>query len=196
MNDASSVKLTKLLTDHRNSYTHSVLAKAASEQSLSEKEMPEKRTNKTRAVRLPAYKSLKGMMHGFIDLVFEYEGKYYVCDYKSSHLGENFSDYNEEALNENIESNHYDLQYLIYSLALHRYLKASLPGYDAEKHFGGAYYLYLRGMRNNKDKTVSTTTEHYQNGVYFRDIDAKTLNDFDTLFSGKEAVINHEVKEK
>lgn len=38
------------------------------------------------------------------------------------------------------------MQYLIYSLALHRYLKLRLPDYDPEQHLGGVYYLFIRGM--------------------------------------------------
>jgi len=148
MNAAKTDILAKLLTDHRNSQ-----------------------------VALPRYQSLKGMMHGFIDLVFEHEGKYFVCDYKSSHLGDNYTDYNHDAMKANIEKNYYDLQYLIYSLALHRYLKLNLPDYDVEKHFGGIYYLYLRGMSNNKQ---------YQGaGVYYRKITLDELTKLDALFLGK-----------
>jgi exodeoxyribonuclease V beta subunit len=41
----------------------------------------------------------------------------------------------------------YGLQYTTYTLALHRYLKLRIPDYDYERHMGGAYYLFLRGMR-------------------------------------------------
>jgi exodeoxyribonuclease V beta subunit len=41
---------------------------------------------------------------------------------------------------------HYHLQYHLYVVALHRYLRWRLPGYDYERHFGGVYYLFLRGM--------------------------------------------------
>jgi len=40
----------------------------------------------------------------------------------------------------------YDLQYQLYSLALHRLLTLRLPGYDFDQHFGGVFYLFLRGM--------------------------------------------------
>jgi exodeoxyribonuclease V beta subunit len=121
------------------------------------------------------------MMHGFIDLVFEHEGKYFLCDYKSSHLGDNLDDYSQASLHENIERNHYDLQYLIYSVALHRYLKASLEDYDPKTHFGGSYYLYLRGMKASDMKQDN----EFQSGVYFRQIELSTLEKFDALFSGK-----------
>jgi exodeoxyribonuclease V beta subunit len=161
MEKANISALTKLLTDHRN------LTKLDEDHSFN-----------ANPVRLPSYQSLKGMMHGFIDLVFEQNGKYYVCDYKSSHLGDDFTDYNPLALRTNIEKNYYDLQYLIYSLALHRYLKQNVTDYDVKQHFGGIYYLYLRGMTNDE--------KHRGAGVYFRNILLEELTTLDNIFLGKE----------
>ena len=47
---------------------------------------------------------------------------------------------------------HYFLQYHIYTVALHRYLRWKLQeAYtskaDYERFFGGVYYLFLRGMQ-------------------------------------------------
>ncbi|MCG8613338.1 MAG: exodeoxyribonuclease V subunit beta [Pseudomonadales bacterium] len=96
---------------------------------------------------LPGESRITGMMHGFIDLIFEVEGRYFVCDYKSTHLGDDFSCYGHGALLENIQAHFYDLQYLIYCAALDRYLAARLgPQYNREQHFGGVYYFFLRGM--------------------------------------------------
>ena len=133
---------------------------------------------KHKQVQLPHYQKLKGMMHGFIDLVFEHDGKYYVCDYKSTYLGDSYEAYNLQAMREDIEKNHYDLQYLIYSLALHRYLSFALPNYDPIIHFGGIYYLYLRGMTNN---------DEYQGcGVYHRAISHDDLQTLDVIFEGEK----------
>ena len=41
---------------------------------------------------------------------------------------------------------HYALQALLYTVALHRYLRWRLPGYDPEQHLGGVLYLFVRGM--------------------------------------------------
>ncbi|WCN09965.1 exodeoxyribonuclease V subunit beta [Marinomonas mediterranea] len=90
---------------------------------------------------------LKGMLKGFIDLLFEWEGRYYVLDYKSNHLGYAFEDYNPDAMQTAIAEHRYDLQYQIYTLALHRFLKQRLPNYDYEKHVGGVCYLFLRGLQ-------------------------------------------------
>jgi len=89
---------------------------------------------------------LQGFMQGFIDLVFETEDKVYLVDYKSSWLGLNPVDYRPEQLALTMAAGSYHLQYLIYTVALHRYLKWRRPGYDYEQHFGGVRYLFLRGM--------------------------------------------------
>jgi len=171
MAEANVAQLEELLTDHRNA---SFLPSGSSANDTTHSSTNSK--SRVNRVRLPNYQSLKGMMHGFIDLVFEQNGKYYVCDYKSSHLGDNFSDYNQIALRDNIEKNYYDLQYLIYSLALHRFLQQKLPDYNVEAHFGGIYYLYLRGM---------TPDERHQGlGVYSRTITSTELTGLDDIFSG------------
>ena len=130
---------------------------------------------------LPAYHKLEGMMHGFIDLIFQWQGRFYVLDYKSTHLGDRFEDYNRSKLEQNIRDNYYDLQYLLYSLALHRYLKKSLPDYDVQQHFGGIYYLYLRGM---KQGTLQ--------GVYYTAIHPGLLLELDALFANVSGeVVEH-----
>ncbi len=89
--------------------------------------------------------TFNGMLKGFIDLVFEYQGHYYVLDYKSNLLGDDDSAYVPDAMRAKILGSRYDLQYVIYLLALHRLLKARLPDYDYDTHVGGAVYLFLRG---------------------------------------------------
>jgi len=93
------------------------------------------------------FEPLRGLMHGFIDLVFRRDGRFYIVDYKSNRLGTRLPAYEREGLRDAIRHHHYDLQYLIYTLAVHRFLGWRLPGYDYERHFGGVYYLFLRGMR-------------------------------------------------
>lgn len=90
---------------------------------------------------------LNGMFKGFIDLVFEHQGRYYVVDYKSNWLGEGDAAYTDEAMQATVASHRYDLQYVLYLLALHRQLQLRLPDYDYEHHVGGALYLFLRGSR-------------------------------------------------
>lgn len=100
-----------------------------------------------RALEALAIADFRGMITGFIDLVFEHEGRYYIADYKSNLLGKRLSDYAPEALQRAMFDRRYDLQYLLYILALHRYLRQRVPHYHYDQHMGGAYYLFLRGMR-------------------------------------------------
>ena len=90
--------------------------------------------------------SLHGLMKGFIDLVFRYQGRYYLVDYKSNHLGPTLADYGPDALAGCMDSHQYPLQALIYTLALHRFLAARIEDYHYDDHFGGVYYLFLRAM--------------------------------------------------
>ncbi len=120
------------------------------------------------------FQDLTGFMKGFIDLVFEHEGRFYIADYKSNHLGSDPSQYQGDALQNAMLSHSYPLQYLIYSLALHRHLKQRLPDYDPELHFGGVYYLFLRGMQ----------PEWSQTGVYFDRLDRQLLEALDKLMAG------------
>ncbi|MGM0449438.1 MAG: 3'-5' exonuclease, partial [Pseudomonadota bacterium] len=126
-------------------------------------------------VTLPPPASLKGMLQGFIDLVYEWRGRYYVVDYKSNHLGDSFGHYHPEALTTNVRQSFYDLQYLLYMLALHRFLRIRIPGYDPEQHLGGVHYLYLRGMAPGRDT-----------GIHSREPDLKALFALDALFEGQE----------
>lgn len=112
---------------------------------------------------------ISGFMKGFIDLVFEYDGKFYVADYKSNWLGDKEADYQSSALNDAMVMHGYPLQYLIYSLALHRYLRLRLPDYDPDSHFGGVYYLFIRGMQ----------PEWQQAGVYYDRPSAALLDALD-----------------
>jgi exodeoxyribonuclease V beta subunit len=98
------------------------------------------------AVRALGFTPLAGFLRGFIDLVFEHRGKYYLVDYKSNHLGSSASSYATRAVAPCMAEHHYYLQYHLYLVALHRHLRVRLPGYAYGKHVGGALYLFLRGM--------------------------------------------------
>lgn len=90
--------------------------------------------------------SLDGMFKGFMDLVLMHEGRYYVVDYKSNWLGPNNASYTQEAMRQAMLGARYDMQYVLYVLALHRQLRARLANYDYDQHMGGALYLFLRGL--------------------------------------------------
>ena len=116
------------------------------------------------------FPAFRGLMHGYIDLVFRHQGRYYLADYKSNRL----DGYGREALEEAMAAHHYPLQGLIYSLALHRHLRQRLPGYDAEQHFGGVFYLFTRGVRPGSDR-----------GIWFRRPGAALLEALDLGFGGE-----------
>lgn len=89
---------------------------------------------------------LRGFLKGFVDLVFEHDGRFYVVDYKSNHLGVTASDYAPERLARAMSHASYFLQYHLYTLAVHRWLERRMRGYDYDRAFGGVLYLFARGM--------------------------------------------------
>jgi exodeoxyribonuclease V beta subunit len=93
-----------------------------------------------RPALMPA--TLGGMVNGFIDLVFEHAGRYWVLDYKSNKLAH----YAQTPLQNALLDKRYDVQSVIYLLALHRLLSHRVRGYDPERHLGGAVYLFMRGI--------------------------------------------------
>jgi exodeoxyribonuclease V beta subunit len=92
------------------------------------------------------FSPMRGFMKGFIDLVCEHEGRYYLIDWKSNWLGNRLADYHPAAIQREMVSRFYLLQYHLYAVALHRHLQLRLPGYSYERHFGGVRYLFLRGI--------------------------------------------------
>lgn len=89
-----------------------------------------------------------GMLKGFIDLIFEYRGRYYILDYKSTSLGTEDADYTLPNMTQMMLKKRYDMQYLIYLLALHRLLRQRIEDYDYDQHIGGAVYLFIRGVKS------------------------------------------------
>ena len=86
---------------------------------------------------------LEGLLTGRMDLVYESEGRFYVLDYKSNLL----PDYGAESVARSVREHEYDLQYLLYTLALHRWLRFRLgDAYDIARHLGGVRYVFCRGL--------------------------------------------------
>ena len=117
------------------------------------------------------FEQIQGMVRGSIDLVFRHNGKYYLVDYKSNFLGSTLADYNQEALKKEMLHSHYDWQYLIYTLALHRYLQSVVPHYDYARDFGGVFYLFLRGMNGEP-----------QSGVFYDRPSVELITELDGVF--------------
>ncbi|HET7125982.1 MAG TPA: UvrD-helicase domain-containing protein [Lysobacter sp.] len=87
--------------------------------------------------------NLAGLLTGKIDLTFRHDGRYWIVDWKTNRC----APYDAAALDAEIGRHDYDLQWLIYTLALHRWLGATLPDYDYARDFGGVFYLFVRGIQ-------------------------------------------------
>ncbi|OAN14037.1 exodeoxyribonuclease V subunit beta [Photobacterium jeanii] len=121
------------------------------------------------------FATVSGMLKGFIDLVFEHQGKYYVLDWKSNHLGDDPSVYHGQQLVEAMRDHRYDLQYQIYALALQRFLRSRIPDYDYDTHFGGVYYLFLRGI-----------TAEGNSGIFHAKPSEQLLTELEKLIDGEQ----------
>ncbi|WP_259394855.1 UvrD-helicase domain-containing protein [Shewanella sp. SR44-3] len=130
-----------------------------------------------------SFDTLRGMLKGFIDLTFEYQGQFFIADYKSNHLGHSLEDYQMANMAKAMDEHQYHLQYIIYTLALHRYLKLRLPSYDYDTHIGGCFYLFLRGM----------SPTHLGTGVFFNRPSLDLIKALDSLFSDGESKIEAQV---
>ena len=94
-----------------------------------------------------AFGTLDGYLRGFIDLVFEHGGRFHIADWKSNHLGSTPAAYGQGSVERAMAQHGYHLQYLLYTVAVHRYLQSRLPGYRYDEHFGSVFYLFVRGVR-------------------------------------------------
>ena len=93
-----------------------------------------------------SFKSLRGYMRGSIDLVFRRGKRFFILDWKSNRLGHDASAYTPDRLPAAMARSFYHLQYHIYTVALDAYLRQRVEGYEYATHFGGAYYLFNRGI--------------------------------------------------
>jgi exodeoxyribonuclease V beta subunit len=118
-------------------------------------------------------KQMCGYLTGFIDLICEYNGRYYVIDYKTNGL----TDYSYESLIHAMREHNYGLQYWLYTVVLHRYLQIRLPHYNYETHFGGVRYLFVRGMQ----------PELAMSGVYQDRPDVEKIEAMAALFGDENA---------
>ncbi|MFC1669414.1 exodeoxyribonuclease V subunit beta [Spirochaetota bacterium] len=93
------------------------------------------------------FSPVRGFLKGYIDLVFHANGKYYLVDWKSNHLGNDISDYDFNAINASMREHYYTLQYHIYTVALDNYLRLRIgDSYNYNENFGGVFYIYTRGV--------------------------------------------------
>jgi exodeoxyribonuclease V beta subunit len=88
------------------------------------------------------------------------DARFMIVDYKTNRLssaGETLTawHYRPDALVAEMEAAHYPLQALLYTVALHRYLRWRVPDYDPDRNLGGALYLFLRGMSSADRATIN-----------------------------------------
>jgi exodeoxyribonuclease V beta subunit len=115
---------------------------------------------------------LEGLMTGKIDLTYTAGGRYYLLDYKSNRL----PDYAPASLAQAMVRSEYDLQALVYTLALHRWLRFRLgDAYDYARDFGGVRYLFSRGLEAGN---------HDPRGVHAWMPPVELVNALDALFAG------------
>lgn len=112
-----------------------------------------------------SFGTLAGFFQGYIDLIFEHGGRWYIVDYKTNAL----PGYDPASLETAMLHHHYVLQARIYTVCLHRHLKATLPGYDPGTHLGGCAYLFVRGFP--------------QQGVWFERTAPASVAALDALFA-------------
>jgi len=92
------------------------------------------------------FNPVTGILKGYIDLVFEWHGRFYIVDWKSNWLGNSTNDYTQATLQAEILRRNYFLQYQLYTVALDKYLRLRMPDYDYERNFGGVFYIFVRGV--------------------------------------------------
>ena len=91
-----------------------------------------------------------GFLNGAIDLLFRHRGKIYIADWKSNRLNGHPSSFSSDGIAAEMAAHTYYLQYLIYTVAVMKYLSLHL-GHpvgetEYEQLFGGVYYFFMRGV--------------------------------------------------
>ena len=119
-----------------------------------------------------SFNDVTGYLAGVIDLLFRHEGRYYLIDWKSNHRGDLADAYAPPGLRAEMTEHGYHLQLLLYTVAIHRFLRGRVPDYSYETHFGGAFYLFLRGMRQEWVSEATPLPGVYHEYPPFHVIDA------------------------
>ena len=117
-------------------------------------------------------KNLKGFLNGAIDMVFMQNHRFYILDWKSNFLGDTVSQYGQTAMKKAMQSHHYYLQYLIYCVALKRYLQLRHIELTQD-NFGGVIYAFIRGIRAEQKNS---------NGIFFEQPPLALIECLDDFF--------------
>ncbi|HRE90191.1 MAG TPA: UvrD-helicase domain-containing protein, partial [Myxococcota bacterium] len=134
-------------------------------------------------VRAGRFRDVRGFLTGSIDLAFKNprDGRYYVLDWKSNHLGRRAADYDLASMRAAMDHHHYHLQYHLYVVAFARYLGHRVPGFDPERDLGGAYYLFVRGM---------APSHPLHTGVYFDRPPVALVTALDEVFTAQRQAVH------
>ncbi len=122
-----------------------------------------------------SFAAFAGYLRGYIDLVFEHEGRTYVADYKSTSVSDSIAGFSAKRVAHAVAANHYALQTALYSLVMHRYLRWRKVDYDYDRDFGGTLVVFLRGI---------CPTRAPGHSVYFQRATRAAIEALDSLFSG------------
>jgi exodeoxyribonuclease V beta subunit len=125
-----------------------------------------------------SFDTVSGYLRGFVDLIFRFGERFYLLDYKTNLLQDTgqTDPYGRVNLERVMAEHRYDLQGLIYCLALHRLLSVTAPGYDYERHFGGIYFLFVRGLSPGEPESGR--------GIYHDRPSREKIGTFDRFLQG------------
>jgi exodeoxyribonuclease V beta subunit len=118
----------------------------------------------------------QGLMNGKIDFIGYQEGRYYIVDWKTNHLGYQIDDYGAAAVQEAMSNNNYHLQYFIYLSALYKFLQQRLPDFDYDQHIGGVYYLFVRGIRRKGEQGIFYRRPSHEELLAFMRVLGKSMH--------------------
>ncbi|MCL2295309.1 MAG: UvrD-helicase domain-containing protein [Spirochaetes bacterium] len=144
-----------------------------------------------------------GFIKGFIDMIFRFNGYYYIVDWKTNFLGSSLNDYELPNLERAMISNNYILQTQLYTIALDMLITAENKnsfeqntnkwcasiGNNAkhrQNNLGGCFFLFLRGLDGAGSKTPKNDSAKLQEkqgtGVYFTPPDYDAIDKFKKTF--------------
>ena len=115
----------------------------------------------------------EGFLFGLIDLVFEYDGRFYFADWKTNNLSR-YGGYSPVSVLASMGESGYLLQFYIYTVALNLFLRSRISDFDYSKHFGGGYYLYVRGLELDRPNR----------GVFYDVPSEEDVNELIDIFTG------------
>ena len=147
------------------------------------------------ALRALDFRPLRGFLTGVLDLLVEQHGRWWVVDWKSNRLGRHAADYAPAAVLDEMTGAHYVLQYHLYVLAAHRWLRLRVRDYDYDRDVAGACYLFVRGIAPDASTPDASAADGAMNGVFTDHPPRARIEALDRLFRGGAAASPNVVPE-